>query len=315
MTTITEDPQSDARAHLDAALAVLSLQDDEGNPFPGSRREIREAREHLAAARTKTGDDAELSSAIDQCESTLDFSEERRFVGSPWMLGIVGLLITLFWLYPAYSNLTQEDTTPEFSARVLTASIESYEGSIERLPSMDLDEKQKEKQRAFYEEQLTELQDHTPETYAKHLDSRNFWNGMNSLGDGLFWVACLAAYFYASRPTRFLILRRRRELEVLTKGSGIVKKLIFGFLGAILAVPSTTTITKWSDGTTSSNSDALPLLFIKIVAVLLVFFFLAMVMLYALLPLAILNYFRNYREEQIARFTDPVFQRVKSVFG
>jgi hypothetical protein len=315
MSTLAENPPSDARSHYQSAISVLSLVDDEGNPFPGSRREIKEARAHLENARADVGDDSELATAIAEVEATLEISEERRFTGSPWMLGVIGLLICLFWLFPAYSNLTHEEITPEKAAEYLAAEIASYERSMETVGTHGWEESRVADYRAHYEEQLAELRGYTSETYADEMNSRYFWRGMGGLRNGLIWIGFLAAYFYASRPPKFLILRRRRELELLTKGSGIVKKIIFGVIGAVLAVPSTTTITKWSDGTKTSESDALPLMFLKFVIIAAVFFAVAMVMLYALLPLTILNYFRNYREEQIARFTDPVFLKVKSAFG
>lgn len=315
MSTLTEVPPCDANSEYHAALACLSLKDENEEPMPGSRREINEAREHLAAARDQAQEDPELLAAIDALEARLDESLERRFTGSPWMLGIVGLFITIFFLYPAYSGLTKDDLTAEQGEQQRTSVIASYQHSIEQLQTSTLDEAQREKSRQHYEEEIAELEAMTGQDYADQRNSRAFWSGLGSLRNGLLWVGFLVAYYFASRPPQFLIVRRRREMAALMVGSGIVKKVIFGILGAVLAMPVTTTITKWNDGSTTKESDLGPVLMIKALVVAVAFLFVSIVMMYALLPLTILNYFRNYQEEKIARFTEPVFNRVKAIFA
>lgn len=296
------------------AVSQFEIIMDDGSRLPGSLNEIQFAESKLREAKSLQPDGQEAVEALAILESILKESQERVFTGSKWMIGILLIVVCLFWVFPAFSAATDEAYTAERAKKIMDSEIKTRMESREYLSKKE--QTDKIKQRIKYNEQkLEKLQNYTPEEYAAYLSERKGENAQGDIRTGLLWIVLIVAYFFASRTPVYLLNRRKKEYAFMTEGSSIVKKIIFGIIGSVLAVPVTTTVTRWSDGTTSRESDALPLIFVKIILPLLLGMFIAVVMMYVLIPITLLNYLRNYHSDSIRGVCDFGINSLKSIFG
>ena len=79
----------------------------------------------------------------------------------------------------------------------------------------------------------------------------------------LFWLLLIPLYVVAERPYGYMISKNRLESRIL----GWIRKAMFWLAGGLFAgaaaLQVTETVTTWSDGSKTSDNDAMPILFIK----------------------------------------------------
>ncbi|MCL2511747.1 MAG: hypothetical protein FWF09_06825 [Bacteroidales bacterium] len=79
----------------------------------------------------------------------------------------------------------------------------------------------------------------------------------------LFWLLLIPLYVVAERPYGYMISKNRLESRIL----GWIRKAMFWLAGGLFAgaaaLQVTETVTTWSDGSKTSDNDAMPILFLK----------------------------------------------------
>ena len=74
---------------------------------------------------------------------------------------------------------------------------------------------------------------------------------------GAWCFIWIALYLFACRPRGYMITKRRRETAVATGAKRVLFAIAGALVGAAASLKVTTTITKWSDGTTTKDDDAM----------------------------------------------------------
>jgi len=110
----------------------------------------------------------------------------------------------------------------------------------------------------------------------------------------LFWLLLIPLYVFAERPYGYMISKNRLESRIL----GWIRKAMFWLAGGLFAgaaaLQVTETVTTWSDGSKTTDSDAMPILAMKFMlmaaaAVIFVFTSIA-IMIYSTISGLIRNY-------------------------
>ena len=105
----------------------------------------------------------------------------------------------------------------------------------------------------------------SPDKYLRKLNAKERSRGFGDLISALFLIALYAGYYFASKAPIFLLNRRQKERELMRKSAGFMQKLVLGSIAAIWSTPVTTTVTKWSDGSTTRDNNAIALLLVGII--------------------------------------------------
>ena len=110
----------------------------------------------------------------------------------------------------------------------------------------------------------------------------------------IFFILLIPLYIIAERPYGYMISKTRLESKIL----GWIRKIMFWLAGSLVggafALQVTETVTTWSDGSKTTDSDAIPIYVMKIlllIAALCIFVFTSVaLMLYATIAGLIRNY-------------------------
>jgi len=203
-------------------------------------------------------------------------------------------------------------------------SLNSIAGYKARLDTANLDKSQKkeyakrikeyEKDVAKDEERIAKLkaadkdgvQKILVDAYKKNLKSAKREHRSKVMST-LFWLLLIPLYVVAERPYGYMISKNRLESKIL----GWIRKAMFWLAGSLFAgaaaLQVTETVTTWSDGSKTSDSDAMPILFLKILligaaAIIFVFTSIAL-MIYSTIVGLICNYdLKKEAQNLIAKF-------------
>ena len=279
---------------------------EEGEAFfhPTSREHIAYAKVKLAEIDKLNITDQELIGLVRNIRDIVEEAPKRKFAGSYWIAGIIGIFVLLM-TYSDTKNFFQKmggHHSMENAETLQSNGINRIENRITFLENQPETYTRKEERLDEARENLTELSEMSPEAYVRSENRRHRRQATASLFKTLFLVAIYGGYIYASRAPVFLLNRRKRQIELMKKSSGFVQRFVFGTIAAAWSIPTTTYITRWSDGTESRDSDALMILAISIIVTVVVLAIVFYVMIIALPFLFIINYIRNYQYERVEVF-------------
>lgn len=281
-------------------------EDEDGEPYfhPTSKDHITHAKEKLAEIDKLNITDQELIGMVENVREIVTEAPKRKFAGSYWIAGIIGLFV-LFLTYSDTKDFFQKmggHHAMENAESVHSSQVGRIENRISYLEKQSEDFVRKQERLDDAREELARVSEMAPEAYVRSENRRQRRVAFKNLLQTLFLVGVFGGYIYASRAPVFLMNKRKRQIERMKKSSNFVKKLVFGTIAGAWSIPTTTYVTKWSDGTEERDSDALIVfgiaVFVTVVVLAIVFY----VMIIALPFLAVFNYLRNYQYERIDQF-------------
>lgn len=281
-------------ALMDEMYNSLSYIDKDGDHWATSIEEADLAEELINKAEQEMQDpaDTELRELIDVNRNHVNDIRKRRFAGAWWLIILAGIVV-IYNFYTA--NKTLGDRMTEAGA---TSSIESQKGylkqTIDRYESKEGLEKAEKKHLKKAKKDYKELDEMTAKKYASNYRSRRIKSGLSGiLGGiiGLFWVV---GYYFAARPYGYMRCKRQKEYQIIQKATGWGAAIISGILGVFMSIPITTYITKFSDGSKETSSDALGVLAIQVIVVVGIVVSVLYVASVAIPFVAIIAYIRNF---------------------
>ena len=280
---------------------------------PTSMEQVNFARMKIDEIDELKVDEPEFNQLLNNVKEITLEAPKRKFAGSKWMMIVIGIFVVLTAVgnFKSFFNrigsyYPQDQAQAKYLSE--TKRLEQQVSFYERQPETSTTKNK------YLKEYTKELEKHkkvSPEKYLRKLNAKERYRGLRQLINALFLIALYFGYFYASKAPVFLTNRRKKERELLRKSSGFMQKVIFGSIAAVWSTPVTTTITKWSDGSTTRDNDAIGIL---IVGVLFTVFILALVfyvMMIALPFLVVINYLRNYHFDKVS----GIISKIKSKFG
>jgi hypothetical protein len=289
-----DDPNSKARALVDQMFMSMSYVDKEGNRYATSLEEADLGEKLLNQAEEAIVDDSdtELMEAIATNREHIKTARTRSYTFA-WWLVIAASLVMIFSFYNASQTMGKR-ISPEFAKSSINSQINSLNQSIANLElkdSLSLNEKEYlEKSK----ENLATLKDTTPEDYAADFKSRHIKSGIYRFFGALISLGWILLYVFASKPYGYMQFKRKQEYAVIQKATGWGAKIAGGILGAFWSMPITTYVTRYTDGTKETSSDALIILGLQIGVTVIV---IGSILYFAtvIIPfVAILAYIRNY---------------------
>lgn len=245
--------------------------------------------------------DSELMSYLSEMRDIIDWSRKRHW-NFQWMI-IIGVIISIIYLNyqtgDAKENVernkkeltaiekwgdsaitaykTKKITDFESSINRRAEDIKRYELTLDTAVNKDTKKtyqdylKKAKKDKNEIEKNLATLQKaSSKDVHKMAVKEREAWikHAKGSHRTMLFWtvffIILIPLYIIAERPFGYLMSRYRTEAKVL----GGIKKLSLMLAGGLASMAAalqvTETVTKWSDGSTTTDSDALPIAAMKI---------------------------------------------------
>ncbi|MBD3166924.1 hypothetical protein GF324_10015 [bacterium] len=161
------------------------------------------------------------------------------------------------------------------------------------------------------QDDLKKYKDMTPKQYQGEIKRRNVARGMKSIFRWAIWIALVVGYYYASRTPTYLLLKRQKQIALMKKSGNVVKGMIIGALGFLIAMPSfSVTKIKWSDGSTSEEVDLAPLA-MKLIGIVMIVVLVIYAMMVILPWLVVINYLRNYQIEMVEKYFDMMMAKLR----
>ncbi|MDG5767139.1 hypothetical protein QA596_06660 [Balneolales bacterium ANBcel1] len=271
---------------------------------PTSKKHIESANEKLAEIDKLNITDQELIGMVENVREIVNEAPKRRFAGSYWIAGVIGIFVLI---------ITWSDTTTFFdkmgghhsmenAEAIHSSAVNRIESRISTLENQPENSFRRDEQLQDRREELSRVSEMSPEAYVRSENRRHRRQAASNLFQTLFLVGVFGGYLYVSRAPVFLINRRKRQIEMMKKSSNFFQKLVFGTIAAVWSIPITTYVTRWSDGSETTDSNAIVVLAIGIFVTVIVLAIVFYVMIIALPFLAVLNYVRNYQYERVDDF-------------
>jgi hypothetical protein len=282
--------------------------------LPGSLEEVEEAEEYLRKGQEANPDDPALISQLNDTREILDDAVIRKFTGSKWIIiGLGAFVLIVTWFMGV--NRLFFDGDLEGAKQIIQMEINYRTNAISRLELKNNQVTGKEKMIERYKKEIAQFKKTTPEQYLVEWEKREFYDGIWFILRQIPWMILIVLYYIVSRPPQYIINRRRKEMEVISAGTGLFKKIAFGILAFFWSMPITFTTTRWSDGTTETTSDAGPVLMIQLAVTGFVLAIIIWAMMILLPFMVLVNYLRNYQFKRLDAAFTRVTDRVLGFFG
>ncbi|MCP4150959.1 MAG: hypothetical protein GY757_24645 [bacterium] len=268
---------------------------------PGTREEVEQGWENLKQAREAEPDDPELIAQMNETEEILKDSELRKFTGSKWFIIGIGLYLLAYLAILGggklfiEADIARTEKVREMKIRMTEKTILTME---KRKPTTQLQKAARQDRIAEAKDALVMLKKMTPEEFRSHWKTEQIYNGIRFIITKLPMVLLLILYYYVSRPKQYTINRRKKEMEVVNAGASKTKKIILAILGYFISMRITWYVTRYTDGTSETSSDALIVLFLKVIGPILLFMLVVYTMIVVLPFIVVINYLRNYQFEK-----------------
>jgi hypothetical protein len=245
--------------------------------------------------------DSTLMSHLNEMREIVDWSSKRHWNFS-WMV-IIGVIVSIFYLYnrtgSAKENVERQQqelalmekwddpaimTYKEDRLKKLENNIASYEKYIKDSEAVldtavnkDVKKTYQErlkshtKSKKEYEEDLAKLEKaSTKDVHKMAITEKKGWvkNAKGSHRSIYFWTAFFILltplYIFAERPFGYSLSRYRTEAKALRGIKKLSLILAGGLASMAAALQITETVTTWSDGSKTTDSDAIPIVAFKI---------------------------------------------------
>ncbi|TAJ11368.1 hypothetical protein DMA11_17155 [Marinilabiliaceae bacterium JC017] len=282
--------------------------------FPKNFKEVDRFESYVNRIREIEPTEPDIIEQLQEDEDVLAYQNKRRFMGSKFLMVVFALII----IYLAYNNV-YEPLTIDYTVEAADARLKNEIASKQKvLDGWMADEVLKEQNAdkiEQYQEEIEELSQYQPAKYARKLNRQILWSSLLSIPLLLILIGILVAYYYASLAPTWLIEKRERRFNLFQKSAGLIKWLTVGLFTLITSMPSAfITKIKWSDGSSSTESDYGPMilkliaLVFLVVCILIATFFLVPIM-------AVVNYLRNYRQERLISILQDAWRWIKVKIG
>lgn len=281
-------------ALMDEMYNSLSYIDKNGDHWATSIEEADLAEELINKAEQEIKDpsDTELRELIDVNRNHVNDTRKRRFAGAWWLIILAGIVV-MYNFYTAIDKLGDRMTEA-----VATSSIESQKGYLkqtiaqyETKAELTKNEKRRLKESKKKYSKLNEM---TAKKYASNYRSRRIKSGLSGILGGIISLLWVVGYYFAARPYGYMRCKRQKEYQIIQKATGWGAAIISGILGAFMSIPITTYITKFSDGSRETSSDAMVVLAIKIAVIVGLVVTILYIASVAIPFVAIIAYLRNF---------------------
>ncbi len=306
-------PNKESYELMDEMYNTLSYVDKEGQHWATSIEEANLAEEIINKAEKAMKDpsDTELTGLIDVNRNHVKDARERSFTGAWWLIILAGIVV-IYSFYMAFGTLGNRITEAAATSSIesqkgyLKQSIAKYENKVEL---SDTEEGYLENAK----ESLTELNETTAVEYASDYKARSIKRGLL----GIFWaiigLGWVVGYYFAARPYGYMKYKRQKEYQIIQKATGWGAAIITGILGIFMSIPITSYITKYSDGSSETSSNALFVLIIKVV-VIVALAALVLYIAFIAIPFAtIIAYIRNFPDSIGAKQIHGMFGEGKGI--
>lgn len=298
------NPNQEASNFLDQAFLLWKLDEvDEENQVeyrqPTTKQQVDEGQELINKARACNPDDKEVIDRMNEYQAVLDNAKEKHFGGNKLFLYGVIIAVLLwggFYLYTGFGDVGKNYTV-EQASQILNGEKNSANQQLTYLNNLPDETENKASRIKDAEERIEKLSEYNADDYKTYLNRRAFWRGIKSIFYGIFYLILLGLYYWSAIMPQYMINKRKRELELMSKGTTWIKRILFGIIGIFISMPMVEYYDKWSDGSVTYSDDNLsmgmlqlaikygiPVLIIVIVAYIII----------AILPiLIIINVLRN----------------------
>lgn len=273
--------------------------------YPTSKDELQRMEGLMAQVEAAIDDpsDKEFMDNVDYMKDILYWSGKRQWAFAWWIIVCVAI-VAIYFFVQAGNYAKERDERQNWSEQTLKERFDDYIGSMQRNVeyleqqlAQSTDEattKRTTESLEYAKNQVKEAQEKGAagfqETMVK-MQNRDAWAARGSAIWCLVWIAL---YVIAERPYGYMISRRRTELKVY----GGMRKALFGIAGALVgaagALQVTETVTKWSDGSTTRDSDAGVIAAMKIGLLLAAVLLVLLVARIVIVIATIMGFIRNY---------------------
>ena len=209
--------------------------------------------------------DREFMDNVAYMKDVLTWSKKRHWEFAWWIVICVAIVAVYFFYragksddrYEAIENWSAETMNEKYAYEVDMAR-KGLEYSKEQLAAATTPEAVKDATEALEraEKRVKETAEMGPEGYRDSLTKYKGNDKSSRVWSGVWCLIWLCLYVIAERPYGYMISRRRTELKIY---SGL-RKALFGVAGGMVgfagAMKVTETVTKYSDGSKSTSSDA-----------------------------------------------------------
>jgi ABC-type multidrug transport system fused ATPase/permease subunit len=245
------------------------------------------------------------------------YNAPRRAFHGSWKMVIIAFLVVLFlgWgLHPFASVDTLKDETAaqaELKSQI-TSTASSLESDKEFVRTAAPDKREGWQKLADKSQQkLQHLKSITPAQYLIEYNSDAKKAHRQNVVSFFGWLLIPVLYFVSGLTPMYLAIRRRSLVEKWRGAWGIAGKILAVIVGIFMSIEVTETVTHWSDGSKTTESDLGPVLFIKIMALILVLVVFLYLIFYVLPILILFNFVLNYGpglgEKMFPRRPGPAF--------
>lgn len=273
---------------------------------PRSKKEINYAIDRLPKLDSLDIKIVELKERTNDIREEIRLSQNRRFIGSWWIIGGVSLFLLISIYSFGISEMTK-DYTLEQADRMLNSEISTYQRFINNTLAQP-EESRNMDALANYQSNLEELKTLDAESYREKRLTESFWRGFRHTMGQIPMILFVFAYFFASKAPEYLIRKREREMQLTMRGAGTAKKALIGIMGFFIAAPWITVYDVHADGSKSFSDDNLTSGVLQLLWKFGIPLLIALIVMYTMmivLPvLTLVNYLRNYQDQKLQLYVD-----------
>jgi uncharacterized membrane-anchored protein len=306
----TTPPPIDPDSGYEASVQVLDRifeemhtscgYDDAGNElrYPANYREIEIVKLGLKRLDEIGCTDPGIVEKKRNWQKIADNAGKRKFHGSWKFLAIAfGAILIMSWGKHPFSAKTLPDEAAAQSSiqqeialkeNILQSQLISVRESTGADKQMVQNAANKTKQ------EIADLKTQSPAQYLASYNKEARQNQLSALKLFLGWMVIPVLYFLSGLTPLYLVMRRRSFIEKSRKAWGIAGRILTAVVGAFMAVEATEYVVRWSDGSTTRDSDIGGVLLMKVIVLALVAVLFIALVFYVLPIITLCNFVANY---------------------
>ncbi|MDO9577973.1 MAG: hypothetical protein Q7J16_08815 [Candidatus Cloacimonadales bacterium] len=283
-----EEPDTEGWSEIDQKAADLLekafqvwtiVEEDKENDIeyrkPTKKKQIEESQKLIDEARELNSTNKWVKNRIVELQEVVDSGKKKVFDGS-YKLMIASVILAFFkFVLPGLKSCSKVDEITLLKATTRRQSmISSYTDNLkmadERVTQLEKGEeanpgltksqiktdiKSAEENIKHYTKELKKYNELTDKKMLSRMKANKRKQGWNYFWKGIFYLICVALYYFVCFTPQFVFDKRKTEQKILAAGSGFVKSFWSIFTNALINTPNTTTRYKYSDGSTRTETD------------------------------------------------------------
>lgn len=313
-----------AITYLDQVFNLFSTRFPDGSRYPASRDEITTAEGLLKKARAAEPDDPKVIFRLERSEEIVSAAGKREWCGS-YVIVFFAALLVLFALFgDSRKHVMNAFNWPsqEVFAKHLAEKVKEQEAHLARLETLPDSNPDKSGRIESAKEHLAELRKKDATELRNDFIYKRLWYGTTGLFYMIYTVSMLGLYIYTARTPRFLSKKRQREYALAKESGDVLMKvfmaisgMLFGIAGALFSEPPTRWVYHYTDGSREYRDEhngaigGLIVLAIAVSFVLWVLHTIAVVVLYSIWAIVLVQYMRNYEHERLEVWTQKLKEK------